>query len=73
MSAAAQRYINNRITKSAKRSDPVDHSSPSFNDRTELGDKILPNGNIVCYTMKDPPKKERYVNPKIEEELVEFK
>ena len=77
MSAAAQRYINNRITQSAKRSDTMDHSSPVFDKFDNKFDRqlerVLPNGNIVCYTSDNPPKKERYVNPKIEEELVEFK
>ena len=35
-------------------------------------EKRLPNGNIPCYAC-GPLKKERYVNPKIETELVEFK
>jgi hypothetical protein len=38
----------------------------------QIYEKRLPNGNIPCYAC-GPLKKERYVNPKIETELVEFK
>ena len=52
----------------------MDHASPVFDNKYERqAERVLPNGNIVCYTSDNPPKKERYVNPKIEEELVEFK
>ena len=52
----------------------MDHASPSYDNKFDRTfERVLPNGNIVCYTSDNPPKKERYVNPKIEEELVEFK
>ena len=38
----------------------------------EILEKRLPNGNIPCFAC-GPLKKERYINPKIETELVEFK
>jgi archaellum biogenesis ATPase FlaH len=38
----------------------------------EEDDRILPNGNTPAYAC-GPLKKERYINPKIEQELIEFK
>ena len=35
-------------------------------------DRLLPNGNTPAYAC-GPLKKERYINPKIEQELLEFK
>ena len=52
----------------------MDHASPTFEGKFDRHvERILPNGNIACFTSDNPPKKERYINPKIEEELVEFK
>jgi hypothetical protein len=38
----------------------------------EEDDNLLPNGNTPAYAC-GPLKKERYINPKIEQELIEFK
>ena len=42
------------------------------NSDSEEVEKVLPNGNIVAFAC-GPLLKERYINPKIEQELVEFK
>ena len=53
----------------------MDHSSPVYenNKFDRMIERVLPNGNIACFTSDNPPKRDRYVNPKIEEELIEFK
>ena len=80
-----QQQKESRETESDHDIDPDENMLKYYQDRDgqvrvnkgemhmqEMLEKRLPNGNIPCYAC-GPLKKERYVNPKIETELVEFK